>query len=134
MDIDSTRRAPAPHASDGPRDPADALVAGAAYADVRAGLLAAGWHPVPDAQAREQVIGDDHARLCAKNPGLARCRACDALPELGTASADGLSVMRFARKGRALRLIAYGTLADFDVTGEDSGLVLQSWEFPSTHD
>lgn len=134
MDIDPTQRDPGPSTSEGPRDLDDTLVAGAAYADVRARLLAAGWQPVPDPRAREQVIGDDHARLCADNPGFARCRACDALPELSNASGDGLSVMRFAREAQFLRLIAYGTLGDFDVIGEDSGLVLQSWEFPSHHD
>lgn len=133
MDTDPPR--PIPTAPDaGRKDPEPALVAGAAYADVRTRLLADGWRPVPDPHARAQVIGDDHARLCAEHPGLARCRACDALPELCSASADGLSVMRFARDGKALRVIAYGTLADFDVTGEDSGLVLRSWEFPAAHD
>lgn len=134
MDHDTTQRDHARPAADAGRDLDAILVAGAAYADVRARLLAAGWQPVPHAQARAQVIGDDHLRLCAENPGLARCRACDALPELVNASGDGLSVMRFARAGRSLRLIAYGTLGDFDITGEDSGLVLQSWEFPSHHD
>lgn len=108
--------------------------AGTAYADARARLLADGWAPLPDPDARLQVIGADHARLCADVPTLAACRACDGLPELSSASCDGWRLMRFTRDQQVLHVTAFGTLGDFDVGGPDSGLVVHAWEVSASGD
>lgn len=108
-----------------------ALKAGMAYADFRTLVTGRGWEPVPDAQCRVNVVGANHAELCAANPELATCKACDALPELSACSADGHCVMNFRHAGarQALRAVSYGMLADHGVSGDDSRLELSSWEF-----
>lgn len=106
------------------------LKAGTPYGDVRNALLAQGWQPVRDAQCRANVVGGEHETLCAENPGLAGCKACEELPELASSSGDGYSLMRFSHPdGRALKLTAYGMLADGLVTGADSRLELWTWAF-----
>lgn len=118
--------APAPASST--NDLGGLLKAGKPYADVRASLIAQGWQPVRDAQCRANVVGGEHETLCAENPGLAGCKACDELPELSSSSGDGYSLMRLSHAdGRGLKLTAYGMLADGLVSGADSRLELWTW-------
>lgn len=105
------------------------LKQGMPYADARETLLAAGWQPVRDAQCRANVIGENHAELCAANPGLTGCKACDDLPELSACSSDGYCSLKFrhAADGRNLQVTTYGMIEDRHVKGPDSRLDLWAW-------
>ena len=130
--MDTTAPEPVAASAAGNADDLDGLLKkGTPYADVRAALLADGWQPVRDAQCRANVVGGSHASLCAENPGLAGCKACDELPELSSSSGDGHSLMRFSRTtdSRSLQLTTYGMLGDGLVTGPDSRLNLWTWSF-----
>ena len=101
---------------------------GMAYADFRSEAMAQGWTPVVDPECRANVVGADHAAVCAANPDL--CRVCEDIPELSAYSGDAhsLSVFHNAAHGLRLEVTGLGELRDWNVPGEDSGLQIVSWE------
>jgi hypothetical protein len=106
------------------------LKAGMAYADFRNAVLANGWKPVVDPQCKANVVGGNHASLCAANPDLASCQVCDQMPELSACSGDGHCLVRFEKpeKGEVLEATGYGMIEDWSVPGDDSRLQLSKWE------
>lgn len=113
-------------------DPNVASVArrGMAYADFRSAVIEQGWYPRPDEECRANVLGGNEATLCARNPDLASCKACDVLPELSSCSGDGYCLMRFQMDGgtQVLNATTMGMIEDATVSGESSRLRLTHWE------
>jgi hypothetical protein len=107
------------------------LKAGMAYADFRKQVLAQGWTPVPDAQCKANVVGENHATVCSQDPNLASCKVCDEMTELSACSGDGHCLVRFRHdaSGESLEATGYGMVEDWNVSGEDSRLQLSKWSF-----
>ena len=100
---------------------------GMAYATLRSRLLAAGWAPLPDAQCRANVVGDNHATLCAADPQ--RCQPCDALPELSACSGTGHCTMHFQGDGgQRLSVSTYGDVHRRSASSEPEDLVVTDVE------
>lgn len=107
------------------------LKAGMAYADFRKQALDQGWTPVPDAQCKANVVGENHATVCSQDPNLATCKVCDEMTELSACSGDGHCLVRFKHgaSGENLEATGYGMVEDWNVSGEDSRLQLSKWSF-----
>ncbi|WP_141400856.1 hypothetical protein [Pseudoxanthomonas wuyuanensis] len=107
------------------------LQAGMAYADFRKQVLAQGWTPVPDAQCKANVVGENHDAVCSQDPDLATCKVCDQMTELSACSGDGRCMVRFRHdaSGESLEATGYGMIEDWNVSGEDSRLQLSRWSF-----
>jgi hypothetical protein len=107
------------------------LKAGMAYADFRKQVLAQGWTPVPDAQCKANVVGENHQAVCSQDPNLAACKVCEQMTELSACSGDGHCLVRFRHEasGESLEATGYGMIEDWDVSGEDSRLQLSKWSF-----
>lgn len=107
------------------------LKAGMAYADFRKQVLAQGWTPVPDAQCKANVVGENHAAVCSQDPNQASCKVCDEMTELSACSGDGHCLVRFRHdgSGESLEATGYGMVEDWNVSGEDSRLQLSKWSF-----
>lgn len=108
---------------------ADVLKQDMAYGDLRKAVLAQGFAPVPDAQCRAQVVGDE--KTCAENPDLAICKACGEIPELSAYTGDGYAKTRFrnAQTGQRLEVVSYGMIEDWNVGDADSRLRVTAWTF-----
>ncbi len=106
----------------------DAIKKDMAYADLRKLLLGGGWEPVRDPQCQVQVAGYDE-KTCSENPDLALCGACEQMPELSAYSGDGFATSQFRdiRTGKTLKVISYGMIEDWNVSGEDSRLRVEEW-------
>ena len=103
---------------------------GMAYATLRSRLLSRGWVPLPEAQCRANVAGDNHATLCAADPQ--QCEPCEALPELSACSGTGQCTMQFqGAGGQSLRVSTYGDVHRSTATGEREDLVVTAVE-PAT--
>lgn len=104
-----------------------------AYADLRKLLLGDGWEPVKDPQCRVRVAGYDE-KTCDENPDLALCTACEQMPELSAYSGDGFATSQFkdVRAGKTLKVVSYGMIEDWNITGEDSRLRVEEWEIADT--
>ena len=100
------------------------------YADFRQAVTDLGWYPWPSEECRANVVGDNHATVCAQHPDMASCRACDVLPELSSCSGDGHCLMRFQMDGgtQVLRVTTFGLIKDASVNGDGSRLRLTRWE------
>lgn len=105
------------------------LQAGMAYADFRKQVLAQGWSPIPDAQCKVNVVGENHQAVCSQDPDLATCKVCDQMTELSACSGDGHCLVRFRHdaSGESLEATGYGMIEDWNVSGEDSRLQLSRW-------
>lgn len=103
---------------------------GMAYTTLRSRLLSKGWVPLPDAQCRANVAGDNHATLCAADPR--QCEPCEALPELSACSGTGQCTMRFqVNGGQTLSVSTYGDVHRRAASGEPEDLVVTAVE-PAT--
>lgn len=101
-----------------------------AYATLRSRLLSRGWVPLPDAQCRANVAGDNHATLCAVDPQ--QCEPCEALPELSACSGTGHCTMQFQGDGgQTLNVSTYGDVHRRTAIGEPEDLVVTAVE-PAT--
>ncbi|QWP78397.1 hypothetical protein J5226_08400 [Lysobacter sp. K5869] len=102
------------------------LEKGMAYVDFRKIVLAQGWQPLATAQCKENVIGGDYQRICAKNPD--RCKICTDLPELNACSGDGYCLMQFKHAGASgvLKATAYGEADGW--RERESGFGITEWE------
>ena len=100
-----------------------------AYADVRQRLLDKGWEPVPNPHCKEDVIGGDWQEVCKAKPE--KCQVCEDLKELQSYSSTGHVAVRFKNRklGKVIDVFGYGDLSDWKVSGGQSGLMLNSWEF-----
>lgn len=100
------------------------------YADFRNLALGLGWVPLKDSQCKVNVVGANHAELCAGTNPLANCKVCDELPELSSCSGDGNCLVRFSHPDSAeiLEATGYGDVADWRTTGNDASLRVSSWE------
>ena len=107
------------------------LHAGMGYADFRERVLAHGWTPRASATCRADMVGDDAAAVCARDPQLIACRICDALPELQSCSGDARCLVRFGHAGSAqdLEARAYGEVDAWRDAGDDAGLQITAWDF-----
>ncbi len=100
---------------------------GMAYATLRSRLLSRGWMPLPDAQCRANVVGDNHATLCATDPQ--QCEPCAALPELSACSGTSHCTMQFQGEGgKMLRVSTYGDVHRHTAVGEPEDLVVTALE------
>lgn len=103
---------------------------GMAYATLRTRVLSRGWVPLPDAQCRANVAGDNHATLCAADPQ--QCQPCEVLPELSACSGTGHCTMQFQRDGgQTLSVSTYGDVHRRTAAGEPEDLVVTAVE-PAT--
>lgn len=108
-------------------DAAASLHEGMAYADLRKVVLERGWRPKVDAQCKVNVVGANHAQVCAGDAAL--CQVCDDLPELSSCSGDGHCLMAFERDGGGvLSVSTYGQVKDWKVTDGDAGLFVKWWD------
>ena len=121
---------PSSDATGGPSVDLDAVLKkDMAYADLRKLLINGGWEPVKDPQCQVQVAGYDQ-KTCSDNQDLALCSACERMPELSAYSGDGFATSQFrdVRTGKTLKVISYGMIEDWGVSGEDSRLRVEEWE------
>lgn len=95
------------------------------YEDVQRAVTISGWHPMACDQCRENVVGSDYQKVCARNPNGAACRICDLLPELNSCSADGYCLMQFKSKKSKL-ILKISTYGDY---GDVSNLMVTGWGF-----
>lgn len=103
---------------------------GMSYATLRSRLLSRGWMPLPDTQCRANVVGDNHATLCATDPQ--QCEPCEALPELSACSGTGHCTMQFQREdGQRLSISTYGDVHRRTTAGEPEDLAVTAVE-PAT--
>lgn len=103
---------------------------GMSYATLRSRLLSRGWMPLPDTQCRANVVGDNHATLCATDPQ--QCEPCEALPELSACSGTGHCTMQFQREdGQRLSISTYGDVRRRTTAGEPEDLAVTAVE-PAT--
>jgi len=106
----------------------NAIREGMGYADFRSRILDLGWQPLPDAQCKQNIVGDP--AKCKGNSDLALCRACDEIPELGSYSGDGHSLSRFRHpNGQQVSVSALGELKYWKMPGDDPGLAITGWTF-----
>jgi len=100
---------------------------GMSYATLRTRLLSRGWVPLPDTQCRANVVGDNHATLCAAD--AQQCEPCAALPELSACSGTGHCTMQFQGEGgKTLRVSTYGDVHRHTAVGEPEDLVVTALE------
>lgn len=100
---------------------------GMAYATLRSRLLSRGWVPLPDAQCRANVVGDNYVALCAAD--TQQCEPCEALPELSACSGTGHCTMQFQGEGgKMLRVSTYGDVHRHTAVGEPEDLVVTALE------
>lgn len=97
------------------------------YATLRSRLLSRGWMPLPDTQCRANVVGDNHATLCATDPQ--QCEPCAALPELSACSGTSHCTMQFQGEGgKMLRVSTSGDVHRHTAVGEPEDLVVTALE------
>ncbi|MDR7193573.1 hypothetical protein [Luteimonas terrae] len=107
------------------------LHTGMGYAAFRERVLAHGWTPRASPTCRADMVGDDAAAVCARNPQLTACHICDALPELQSCSSDARCLVRLGHAGSAqdLEARAYGEVDAWRDAGVDAGLQIMAWDF-----
>ena len=96
---------------------------GMAYATLRSRLLSLGWAPLPDAQCLANVVGANHATLCAAD--ARPCQPCQSLPELSACSGTGHCTLQFQSDGgKRLSVSTYGDVHRRTPSGEPEDLVV----------
>ena len=118
------------------QQPAEALESklkkGMSYADFRKLVVDGGWTPVIDPECKPNVVGADFEKVCGSDPELASCKICDHLPELSSCSGDAYCGMYFSKDSKKLHVVTFGDFSDWNVSGEDSQLSVDGWDF-ATH-
>jgi hypothetical protein len=102
---------------------------GMPYADLRKLIVGSGWRPVVDSECKSNVVGDDFKETCESDPGLESCKICDRLPELSSCSGDAFCGMFFSNGSEKLHVVTFGDFSDWNVTGVESQLSVESWDF-----